>query len=146
MLIYPLVIVTHLIRFIAGYHKPVYESTIEGDPLKYSGDLPLLIAVWSEDASVWTVATADVVQQLKQEFVGRCEFVYVEASSKSVTEMYDAEIVPVLILYTEAKRLNGLSIRWSWTKFAPQSQQLRTDECSKGNRSVEHQSQELRLL
>ncbi len=105
VLIYPLVIVTHLIRFIAGYHKPDYESTIEGDPLKYSGDLPLLIAVWSEDASVWTVATADVVQQLKQEFVGRCEFVYVEASSKSVTEIYDAEIVPVLILRHRGKEI-----------------------------------------
>lgn len=47
---------------------------------------------------MWTAATADLVEQVKKEFAGRCEFAYVEASSKAVTEAYDAHIVPVLIL------------------------------------------------
>ncbi|MFO0819391.1 MAG: hypothetical protein U1A77_15700 [Pirellulales bacterium] len=98
VLLYPIVLTLRAVRSLSGDRKPVYEGTIAGDPLAYSGDSPLLIAVWAEWASVWTAATADIVEQLKSEFAGRCEFAYVEASSKSVTESYGAQIVPVLIL------------------------------------------------
>lgn len=105
VLIYPLVIMIRLLRCLAGYRKSVYKGTIDGDPLTYAGDLPVLIAVWGEGASVWTAATAEVVRQLKKEFAGRCEFVYVEASSKSITERYDARIVPALILRHRGKEI-----------------------------------------
>jgi hypothetical protein len=98
VLLYPIVLVIRLVRLMTCYRKPVYVGTIDGDPLVYAGDKPVLIAVWAEGASVWTAATADVVEQLKKEFGGRCEFAYVEASSKGITETYSANIVPVLIL------------------------------------------------
>lgn len=104
-LIYPLVLVSRVFRYLGGNRKPVYESTLDGDPLAYDGELPVLIAVWSEDASVWTAATADIVQQLKKEFAGRCEFAYVEATSRSVTQRYAADIVPVLILRHRGREL-----------------------------------------
>jgi hypothetical protein len=97
-LLFPLVLVIGLVRLVMGRRKPVYASTIEGDPLAYTGDRPLLIAVWAEWASVWTAATAQAVEQLRQEFAGQCEFGYVEASGRSVTDAYRAEVVPVLIL------------------------------------------------
>lgn len=98
VLLYPLVLAVRLARLLTGHRKPVYVGTIEGDPLEYAGDKPVLIAVWAEWASVWTAATAGLVAQLQAEFAGGCEFAYVEASSKAVTERYDANIVPVLIL------------------------------------------------
>lgn len=104
-LIYPLVLVSRLFRFLGGDRKPVYKSTIEGDPLAHDGELPVLIAVWSAEASVWIAATADIVQQLQQEFAGRCEFAYVEATSRSITQRYGAEIVPLLILRHRGREL-----------------------------------------
>lgn len=98
VLLYPIVLIIRLVGLLTGQKKPVYVGTLESDPLEYAGDKPLLIAVWAEGASVWSAATADVVEQLKKEFAGRCEFSYVEASSKAVTEAYGANIVPVLIL------------------------------------------------
>jgi thioredoxin-like negative regulator of GroEL len=105
VLLYPLVLVSRLVRFLTGQRKPVYLGTIEGDPLAYSGEKPLLIAVWAEGAAVWTAATAEVVEQLKAEFAGRCEFAYVEAASRQVTEAYQAEVVPVLILRHHGKEI-----------------------------------------
>lgn len=98
VLLYPLVLVIRLVHLLIGHRKPEYVGTVDGAPLEYAGDKPILIAVWAEGASVWEVATADVVEQLKKEFAGRCEFAYVEASSRAVTEAYGANIVPVLIL------------------------------------------------
>lgn len=106
-LLFPLVLVIRLIKVLTGKHKPVYTSTIAENPLEYRGDKPLLIAVWDESASIWTAATAGVVEQLRAEFAGACEFAYVEASSRTVTEAFGAKIVPVLILRhrgTEVKR------------------------------------------
>ncbi len=97
-LLFPIVLAIRVLRFMTGHRKPVYKGTIDGDALAYAGDMPVLIAVWAESASVWTAATADVVEQLRIEFAGRCEFAYVQATSKSVTESYGAGIVPVLIL------------------------------------------------
>lgn len=97
-LLYPLVLVIRLVRLLAGRRRPKYVGTVEVDPLEYAGDKPILIAVWAVGASVWEAATAEVVEQAKKEFVGRCEFAYVEASSSAVTEAYGANIVPVLIL------------------------------------------------
>lgn len=98
ILLYPIVLLVRLCRFVAGYRKPVYKNTIEGDPLDYAGEKPMLIVIWAEWASVWTAATANVVEQLRNEFSDRCEFAYIEASSKSATSTLDAKTVPVLIL------------------------------------------------
>ena len=98
VLLFPLVLCIRLVQFLMGHRKSEYVGTFEGDSLAYSGENPLLIAVWAEGAAVWTAATADVVEQLKQEFAGRCEFAYVEASGRSVIDAYRVEVVPVLIL------------------------------------------------
>jgi hypothetical protein len=98
VLLFPLVLVVRLIGLLTGHRKPEYVGTVDGDPLAYAGDKPILIAVWAEGASVWEAATAEVLEQLKNEFAGRCEFAYVEASSRAVIEAYGAKVVPVLIL------------------------------------------------
>lgn len=65
VLLFPIVRVIRLVQLLLGYRKPVYAGTIEADPLEYSGDNPVVIAVWAGWASVWTAATADVMEQLK---------------------------------------------------------------------------------
>jgi hypothetical protein len=104
LLLWPLVRVIRVWQSLTGYRKPEYAGTIEGDPMAYAGDKPLLIAVWGEYATVWTAATADVVEQLKAEFADRCEFTYVE-ESREVREKYQAEVVPVLILRHRGQEL-----------------------------------------
>jgi len=98
VLLFPFVLVIRLFGVCTGFRKPTYHSTIEGDPLAYVGDKPVLIAVWADWASVWPAGTELVVEQLKVEFAGRCEFAYVEAASPQVTQAYGANVVPVLIL------------------------------------------------
>jgi hypothetical protein len=97
VLTYPLVLMLRLWSLASGHRKPVYAGTIDGDPLGYAGDRPILIALWSESASVWTAATAEVVEQLKAEFAGRCEFAYVEESPESVAA-YGWAVIPTLVL------------------------------------------------
>lgn len=97
-LLYPVVLVLRLVRYLTGRRKPTYVGTIPGDPLTYDGDRPLLIAVWDESSSIWSAATADIVAQLKDEFTGRCEVAYVEASCRDIIQAFQASIVPVLIL------------------------------------------------
>ena len=79
--------------------KADYPSTIEGDPLAYTGDHPLVIAVWSDWASLWKAATEPVVSSLQVEFGGRCEFVYVECRDAKIREQYKVDIVPVVLVY-----------------------------------------------
>jgi thioredoxin-like negative regulator of GroEL len=54
--------------------------------------------VWADWAHIWDVATSGIVEQLRQEFAGRCEFAYVEATSRAVRDAYGAQVVPTLIL------------------------------------------------
>lgn len=107
VLLAPVVLTIKLINAVTGRgKKPVYASTIGGDPLTYSGDRPLLIAVWAPWASVWRAATGQVVEQLRGEFAGRCEFAYVECTTKEVKDAYHAEVVPVLILRHRGQELS----------------------------------------
>jgi hypothetical protein len=78
--------------------KPRYTSSIDGDPLAYAGDRPILIAVWADWSHIWEVATSGIVDRLRQEFAGRWEFVYVEVNSRAVSDAYGAHVVPTLIL------------------------------------------------
>jgi thioredoxin-like negative regulator of GroEL len=82
-----------------------YTSTIEGDPLAYDGDRPVLIAIWASWASVWRAATEKFVDQLKGEFSDKCEFAYVECLGRPVQHAYRADVVPVLILRHRGKEL-----------------------------------------
>ncbi len=85
--------------------KPSYIGTVEGDPLAYAGERPILIAVWATWASVWRAATEQVVEQLRAEFAGRCEFAYVECANRAVKNAYRADVVPVLILRHRGQEL-----------------------------------------
>jgi hypothetical protein len=102
----PIILPIKLLNALTGRgKKPAYVSTIPGDPLAYDGDRPLLIAVWAGWASVWRIATEKVVEQLKEEFSGKCEFAYVECADRSVTNAYRADVVPVLILRHRGQEL-----------------------------------------
>lgn len=106
ILLAPLVLVIKLANAVTGRgKKPSYVSTIEGDPLAYDGDRPILIAVWATWAAVWRAATASVVEQLKHKFSGKCEFAYVECTTNSVNETYRANVIPVLILRHRGQEL-----------------------------------------
>lgn len=98
ILFVPFVAVLRLVRSLRRREKPVYTSSIDSEPLAYAGDNPILIAVWADWAHIWDVATSGIVEQLRHEFAGRCEFAYIEATSRAVTEAYGAQVVPTLIL------------------------------------------------
>ena len=100
VLLFPIVATLRLVRFLRrrGETKRVYRSSIDGDPLAYSGDRPLLIALWADWAHIWQVATHGIVEQLQREFAGRCEFAYVDASRPAVRAAYGTPVVPTLIL------------------------------------------------
>jgi len=106
VLLLPLVATLRLVRKLRRRKKPVYASSIHSAPLDYAGDKPILIAVWADWAHVWDVATSGIVEQLSQEFAGRCEFAFVEATSRAVRDAYDVQVVPTLIL-----RHHGAEIR-----------------------------------
>lgn len=98
ILLLPFVGALRLVRVLRRRDKPVYTSSIDGPPLAYAGDNPILIAVWADWAHIWDVATSGIVEQLRQEFAGRCEFAYVEATGRAVRAAYGAQVVPTLIL------------------------------------------------
>ena len=106
ILLSPIVLVIKALQAITGQgKKPAYVSTIEGDPLAYAGDRPVLIAVWATWASVWRAATEQIVEQLRSEFAGKCEFAYVECVNSAVKDAYRADVVPVLILRLRGQEL-----------------------------------------
>ncbi|WP_165228176.1 hypothetical protein [Aquisphaera insulae] len=102
----PIALTIRLFNAVTGRgKKPSYVSTIDGDPLEYDGERPILIAVWAPWASVWRAATEHVVEQLRDEFGGRCEFAYVECAGRSIKDAYRADVVPVLILRKQGAEL-----------------------------------------
>ena len=106
ILLAPVVLPIKLLNAVTGRgRKPSYIGTIEGDPLAYAGDRPVLIAVWATWASVWRAATEQVVEQLRGEFTGKCEFAYVECVNSAVKDAYRADVVPVLILRHRGQEL-----------------------------------------
>jgi thioredoxin-like negative regulator of GroEL len=89
-----------LYRWLTGTgKKPVYPSTLEGDPLAYSGERPVVVALWATWASVWSAATEQIVRDLHSEFAGKCEFVYIEATGRSVLEKYGVEVIPTVLVF-----------------------------------------------
>jgi hypothetical protein len=99
ILLFPFVVSLRLVRVLRRRRaETVLTGSIDGDPLAYTGDAPVLIALWADWATVWQVATRGVVEQLEREFAGRCEFAYVDASARTVRGAYGAAVVPTLIL------------------------------------------------
>lgn len=99
ILLSPIVLPIWLYRWLTGTgKKPVYENTLEGDPKSYTGERPVVVALWATWASVWSAATEQIVVNLHQKFAGRCEFAYVEATSRGVLEKYGADVVPTVLV------------------------------------------------
>lgn len=92
-------------RLTGGRNKPGYSSTLDGDPLAYGGERPVVVAVWADWATVWRVATAEVMDEMKHEFAGRCEFVCVEGGGKEVGAKYGVDVLPVVIVYHRGKEV-----------------------------------------
>jgi thioredoxin-like negative regulator of GroEL len=94
----PFVAALRLVRALRRREKPVYASSIDDAPLDYVGENPILIVVWADWAHVWDIATSGIVERLREEFAGRCEFAFVEATSRAVRDAYGAQVIPTLIL------------------------------------------------
>ena len=96
----PVVLPIKLYRWMTGTgKKPVYRNTIDGEPLNYAGDRPIVVSIWATWASVWSVATAGVIQQMQTEFAGKCEFVYVEATGRDVENKYEVKVIPAVLVF-----------------------------------------------
>ena len=106
ILLFPFAAIGRLVRALRRRERFVLKSSINGDPLAYTGHAPVLIALWADWAHVWNAATRGLVEQLQRDFVGRCEFAYVEVSNPAVKKVYDVAVVPTLIL-----RQHGLDIK-----------------------------------
>lgn len=105
MLLAPLAWVRKLRKRASGEDKkPVYVNTIDVDPVLYSGDRPLVVSVWATWASIWEV-TAPIVEQLKTEFAGRCEFSYVEMVNRSTLQKYGVDVLPAVLVYRNGKEV-----------------------------------------
>lgn len=106
VLLLPIVLPIKLYRWVTGTgKKPVYSSTLEGDPLAYSGERPVVVALWATWASVWWAATEQIVRDLQSEFAGKSEFVYVQATRRGVLEKYRVEIVPAVLVFQRGQEL-----------------------------------------
>ena len=99
VLLVPIVGILRLVRLLTGRRRRLsYKNTMQTDPKEYAGPRPVVIALWAEWAAVWTSTTADYMSRLEQEFAGRCEFVYVDASRRSVRDAFGVSGLPVLIV------------------------------------------------
>jgi thiol-disulfide isomerase/thioredoxin len=104
-LLVPIVVVKRAFRFLTGKKKPQYQNTIVADPLAYTGSRPIVISIWATWATVWNVTAEKIVVELQKEFSDRCEFAFVEASSREVVRLYGVKVVPTIIL-----RQNGQDV------------------------------------
>ena len=100
LLLAPVILPARLFRWMAGRDKkPVYPSTVEGDPLAYAGPRPLVVSLWAPWASIWKIATEQIVRDLQAEFSGRCEFAYVEVTDSSIEQKYGVQVAPAVLVF-----------------------------------------------
>jgi hypothetical protein len=100
LLLLPIVIPIKLYRWVLGTAKrPVYPSSLDGDPLGYPGERPVVVALWATWASIWSVATERIVRQLQADFAGKCEFIYLEATGRAVQQKYKVEVIPAVLVF-----------------------------------------------
>jgi len=106
LLLAPIVIPLKLLKRLTGSDKkPEYSSTIECDPLTYTGDRPLVVALWATWATVWKVSTAQIIHEVKNEFAGRCEFIYVEGIDRSIGAKYGVKVLPAVLVFHGGKEV-----------------------------------------
>jgi hypothetical protein len=106
VLLAPIVIPIRLFQWITRTaYNPQYDNSIDGDPMKYIGDKPIIIAVWAKWASLWKTITDELVSQLRSEFGDRCEFAYIEITKHAQMDELGLDVAPTVIL-----RHNGQDI------------------------------------
>jgi hypothetical protein len=79
-------------------YNPQYDNSVDGDPLEYAGDKPIIISVWAKWASVWKTITDDLVSQLRAEYGDRCEFAYIEITKQIQMVELGHDVAPTVIL------------------------------------------------
>jgi hypothetical protein len=100
ILLAPIALPLKLYRWVTGTgKKPAYPNTLEGDPLAYAGPRPVVVSLWATWATVWSVATEQIIRELQTEFAGKCEFVYIEAVDRSVKAKYGVDVVPAVLVF-----------------------------------------------
>lgn len=105
VLLTPIVLPIKLWKFIRGERKPFYENTIAVEPLKYSGDKPLVVAVWVTWASVWRDSTEKIIAGLKETYAGKCEFYYIEGSNRKTLAEYNVDVLPAVLVFQGGKEV-----------------------------------------
>lgn len=99
VLLAPIVFPIRLFQWITGTaYNPQYDNSIDGDPMKYIGDKPIIIAVWAKWASIWKTMTDELVSQLRSEFGDRCEFAYIEITEHGQVDELGLNVAPTVIL------------------------------------------------
>lgn len=103
----PIVAPIRLWKRLTGRGRPpTYTNTIDADPLAYDGPRPLVVSIWASYATVWKVATASVVEQLRREFAGRCEFMYIDGSRpQSVDARLNVDVLPAVLVFHEGREV-----------------------------------------
>lgn len=109
LILWPFVVVIRIYNFLTGKgKKPVYVSTIEGDPIAYAGDRPLVVAIWEMWSPVWRQCGEGIMADLKKEYEGRCEFAYVESARpnvRKVCDTYNVEVLPAILVFHHGKEV-----------------------------------------
>jgi Thioredoxin len=102
--LFPIVLALRLTGWVLGGRERqaplVYHDTLEGDPLAYRGPRPVVVSIWADWAPVWKAAAAEIVAQMREEFAGRCEFVYVQAT-QAAGEKFKVDVVPTVLVYCD---------------------------------------------
>ncbi|HEV2294322.1 MAG TPA: hypothetical protein VGR35_10725 [Tepidisphaeraceae bacterium] len=101
----PIVLPIRLWKWLTGRGRPpTYTNTIEVDPLAYDGPRPLVVSIWASYATVWKVATEKVIEQLRDEFAGKCEFMYIDGSrAASVDPRFNVDVLPAVLVFHEGR-------------------------------------------
>jgi hypothetical protein len=123
-LIAPILLLIRLSRILRG--KPVkragkldphlLSSISAADPLDYRGERPLLAAFWALGTN-WDAGGFDALLNLQRDFAGRCEFLYVEATSESgaLRERHRIDIIPTVVLFHR-----GVELARAVNAFSPE--------------------------
>ena len=97
----PIVLPTRLWKRLTGRGRPpTYINTVDVDPFAYGGSRPLVVSIWASYATVWKVATANVIEQLRGEFTDKCEFMFIDGSrGASVDPRFRVDVLPAVLVF-----------------------------------------------
>jgi hypothetical protein len=114
LLLAPVLLTIQIRRFLTGQSPkrrgrldPDLLSTIDGDPLAYSGDQPVVVAFWSESTPVWKAAAFPALIQLQTEFGAACKFRYLEAipDNSLIQSELEVSIIPTILVLHHGKEI-----------------------------------------